>query len=156
MFSAKSRWTSKKYPLSTTARITSRMSYGLSGEGGTIVSSALDLMMDIIQARYPASEWNIYAAQASDGENFHGDSERCVSLLTEQVMPLCQYYAYVEILDERETELFMNPNTGAALWRNYQQVGSAWPNFAMKRVASPGDIYPVFHELFAKQTGSKG
>ncbi|MDH3236609.1 MAG: YeaH/YhbH family protein, partial [Alphaproteobacteria bacterium] len=67
--------------------------------------------------------------------------------------PLCQYYAYVEILDERETGLFMNPGTGAALWRNYQEVSGAWPNFEMKRVASPGDIYPVFRELFAKQEG---
>ena len=123
--------------------------------GGTVVSTALDEMLKIVRARYPNKEWNIYAAQASDGENYSGDSERCVTMLNDELMPLCQYYAYVEILDERETGLFMNPGTGAALWRNYQEVSGAWPNFEMKRVASPGDIYPVFRELFAKQDGKK-
>ena len=105
----------------------------------------------IVRARYSTKEWNIYAAQASDGENYSGDSARCVSLLNDEVMRLCQYYAYVEILDEREIGMFMNSGTGAELWRNYQQVAGDWSNFAMKRVADPGDIYPVFRELFAKQ-----
>jgi uncharacterized sporulation protein YeaH/YhbH (DUF444 family) len=123
--------------------------------GGTVVSTALTEMLKVVRARYPSKDWNIYAAQASDGENHSGDSERCVTMLNSDVMPLCQYYAYVEILDERETGLFMNPATGAALWRSYQEVGTNWPNFAMKRVAAPNDIYPVFRELFAKQNGSK-
>ncbi|MDH3476323.1 MAG: YeaH/YhbH family protein, partial [Rhodospirillales bacterium] len=46
--------------------------------GGTVVSTALDEMLKIVRARYPSKEWNIYAAQASDGENYSGDSERCV------------------------------------------------------------------------------
>jgi uncharacterized sporulation protein YeaH/YhbH (DUF444 family) len=121
--------------------------------GGTVVSTALEEMLKIVRDRYATKEWNIYAAQASDGENYSGDSARCVSLLNDEVMPLCQYYAYVEILDEREIGMFMNSGTGAELWRNYQQTASAWSNFAMKRVADPGDIYPVFRELFAKQDG---
>jgi len=119
--------------------------------GGTVVSSALTKMLEVIQERYPADSWNIYAAQASDGENFSGDSETCVQLLQEKVMPLCQYYAYVEILDEREYELFGNPDVGAALWRAYKRVGTDWKNFATKRIARPADIYPVFRELFEKQ-----
>jgi len=119
--------------------------------GGTVVSTALTEMLKVVEARYPTQEWNIYAAQASDGENFSGDSEKCVDLLTNKLMPLCQYYAYVEILDERETGLFWNVENGAALWRNYRTVGAKWSNFAMKRIAKPGDIYPVFRELFSKQ-----
>ncbi len=42
--------------------------------GGTIVSSALKLMNEIIEARYPLGEWNIYGAQASDGDNWADDS----------------------------------------------------------------------------------
>ncbi len=67
--------------------------------GGTVVSTALVEMNKIIQERYPTSEWNIYAAQASDGENFSGDSERCIDLLQNEIMPAVQYYAYIEILD---------------------------------------------------------
>ncbi|MGE0744736.1 MAG: YeaH/YhbH family protein [Rhodospirillales bacterium] len=128
--------------------------------GGTVVSTALAEMAKVQKDRYPASEWNIYAAQASDGENHSGDAERCISLLEETLMPVCQYYAYVEILDEREIEIFRNAPDGTALWRAYRVVGEAWPNFAMKRIARPGDIYPVFRELFgpkmAGQTISGG
>ena len=71
--------------------------------GGTVVSTALEEMRRIIEERYPSREWNIYAAQASDGDNVASDSERCISLLNERLMRLCQYFAYVEIIDERET-----------------------------------------------------
>lgn len=119
--------------------------------GGTVVSTALVEMLKVVKARYPAKDWNIYAAQASDGDNFSGDAGRCIALLNQQLMPLCQYYAYVEILDEREMELFQDAENGAALWRAYRTVAERWPNFAMKRIARPADIYPVFRELFARQ-----
>ncbi|MDP6567219.1 MAG: YeaH/YhbH family protein [Alphaproteobacteria bacterium] len=119
--------------------------------GGTVVSTALDKMMEVVRERYPTDTWNIYAAQASDGENFSGDSENCLSLLRDEVMPVCQYYAYVEILDEREFELFGNPEAGAALWRSYKEMAADRENFAMKRIARPADIYPVFRELFSRQ-----
>ena len=120
--------------------------------GGTVVSTALVEMLKVVRERYPTSEWNIYGAQASDGENHAGDTEKCVAMLTQEIMPLCQYYAYVEILDERETEIFRNMQNGGALWQAYRTVADAWSNFAMKRIAKPGDIYPVFRELFAKQS----
>jgi uncharacterized sporulation protein YeaH/YhbH (DUF444 family) len=123
--------------------------------GGTVVSTAIAEALKIVKARYPADQWNIYVAQASDGENYADDSERCIELLGEHLMPLTQYYAYVEILDERESELFRDASTGAALWRAYKQVGERWKNFAMKRIARPGDIYPVFRELFAKHREAK-
>ena len=117
--------------------------------GGTVVSTALREMRDVLKERYPAGQWNIYAAQASDGENYSGDSDKCVQLLSEALMPVCQYYAYVEILDERESEIFQDESRGAELWRAYRRVTDGWPNFAMKRISRPADIYPVFRELFA-------
>lgn len=117
--------------------------------GGTVVSTALLEMRRIMKERYPASSWNIYAAQASDGENFSGDSERCNELLAAEIMPLVQYYAYIEILDEREFDIFQDARSGAALWRAYRDIADHWRNFAMKRIAKHSDIYPVFRELFA-------
>ncbi len=119
--------------------------------GGTVVSTALVEMLDVLKARYPVTDWNIYAAQASDGDNFSDDTSRCVDMIASQILPLCQYYAYVEILDERELQLFQTSANGKPLWRGYQSLLETWPNFAMKRIANPGDIYPVFRELFAKQ-----
>ena len=119
--------------------------------GGTIVSTALVEMRKILKERYPPDEWNIYAAQASDGDNWSGDSAKCVEILEQDLMPACQYYAYVEILDQREMEAFSNEENGAELWRSYRTVAKTWQNFVTKRIAKPGDIYPVFRELFSKK-----
>ncbi|HLT90162.1 MAG TPA: YeaH/YhbH family protein [Woeseiaceae bacterium] len=110
--------------------------------GGTVVSSVLKLMRDIIHDRYPTSDWNIYAAQASDGENWQDDSPIARDLLVNSILPLVQYFAYVEISEHTEQ----------ALWRAYEEVLDQYPDcFAMKRVTSAADIYPVFHELFKKK-----
>lgn len=109
--------------------------------GGTVVSSALELMYDIVRERFPTSEWNIYAAQASDGDNWDDDSPRCRNLLTEKIMPCVQYFAYVEI----------TPDHHQTLWHEYEQIKALHRNFAMQRIDGLTDIYPVFRELFKKQ-----
>ncbi|HSZ74516.1 MAG TPA: YeaH/YhbH family protein, partial [Rhizomicrobium sp.] len=118
--------------------------------GGTVVSTALDKMLEIQRERYATADWNIYAAQASDGYTQSGDARRCVDMLNGEIMPLCQYYAYIEILDEREMEVFASEDSGAELWRAYRTVCELWPNFATKRISRPSDIFPVFRELFKK------
>ncbi len=119
--------------------------------GGTVVSTALAEMKRIIKQRYPPLDWNIYAAQASDGENFSSDSDNCTHLLDEELMKLCQYFAYIEIVDERE-EPFLDEASGLELWTSYLPVASHWKNFAMKRIVRAEDIYPVFRDLFAKKS----
>ncbi|RMD80167.1 MAG: YeaH/YhbH family protein [Gammaproteobacteria bacterium] len=109
--------------------------------GGTVVSSALRLMLEVMDRRYPSDQWNIYAAQASDGDNWSDDSPLCCELLSEQIMPRVQYYAYIEITDD----------TPRGLWRAYQQVRARHRHFAMQRIERPGDIFPVFRELFRKK-----
>jgi uncharacterized sporulation protein YeaH/YhbH (DUF444 family) len=123
--------------------------------GGTVVSSALEEMRRIIAERYPASDWNIYAAQASDGDNFATDSQRCISMLDRDIMRMCQYFAYVEIIDEREKHIFGTTDNGTSLWRAYRAIAEKWPNFQMSRIARPSEIYPVFRQLFAKQPASQ-
>ena len=123
--------------------------------GGTIVSTALEEMLKITTERYATDQWNIYVAQASDGYTQSGDAQHCVDLLRGKVMPICQYYAYVEILDEREMEVFADQESGAELWRAYRKIHHAWANFAMTRISKPSDIYPVFRELFVKRPDGK-
>lgn len=119
--------------------------------GGTVVSTALEEMQSIIAKRYPSQEWNIYAAQASDGDNLASDSERCLGMLDTKIMRMCQYFAYVEIIDERESEIFGSTDNGTSLWRSYLAVKERWPNFDMSRIARAADIYPVFRQLFTRQ-----
>jgi uncharacterized protein len=118
--------------------------------GGTVVSSALEAMSGVVEARYSPAEWNIYAAQASDGDNLPGDSETCARLLTQTLMGKLQYFAYVEILREEERSFLKSDANGTQLWRAYQEVASGWPNLAMRRVAHRSEIYPVFRDLFRR------
>jgi len=108
--------------------------------GGTVVSSALVLMDEIIKARYPSNEWNIYGAQASDGDNWHHDSGRCRELLTENLLPVCRYFAYVQVAEEEQN-----------LWEEYSRLQESHPGFAMRKVTQASQIYPVFRELFKKE-----
>lgn len=110
--------------------------------GGTVVSSALDLMHEILLERYPTSDWNIYGAQASDGDNWNNDSPRCREILLNKIMPYVQYFSYVEIM----------PRHHQSLWEAYLTVKDSCPNFAMENIADVKDIYPVFRELFKRQT----
>ena len=113
--------------------------------GGTIVSSALKLMQEVMAARYPISEWNIYAAQASDGDNWNDDSPVCRDILIRQIMPFVQYFSYVEI----------TPREHQALWHEYEQVAEAFPDsFAQQQIVSAADIYPVFRELFQRRVAA--
>lgn len=120
--------------------------------GGTVVSSALVEMQKVVEERFPVNAWNIYVAQASDGENFSGDSSKCENLLNSTILPMCQYYAYIEILDEREESILHDHEKGAELWRAYKNVKDAQENFEMKRIFKASDIYPVFQELFTKRS----
>lgn len=119
--------------------------------GGTVVSTALEEMEKIVKDRYPTGEWNIYAAQASDGENLSRDSLKCEQLLEERLMPVCQFYAYVEIVEESEMEILASDEAGGELWRAYREVRSRWPNFDMRRIAQPSHIYPVFRDFFSSK-----
>jgi uncharacterized protein len=110
--------------------------------GGTVVSSALNLCRKIIQQRFPTSEWNIYVAQASDGDNWDTDSIDCRKIMTEYIMPYVQYYAYIEITEDRHQ----------SLWQEYLALKDSWDNFAMQRIERVADIYPVFRQLFQKQS----
>lgn len=108
--------------------------------GGTVVSSALVLMDEIARARYPSADWNIYGAQASDGDNWHHDSGRCRELLSNNILPLCRYFAYVQVAEEEQS-----------LWDEYAALSSDAKNFAVRKATEASQIYPVFRALFKKE-----
>ncbi|MBC8049646.1 MAG: YeaH/YhbH family protein [Chitinophagales bacterium] len=108
--------------------------------GGTIISSAFEEMLKVVKARYPVSDWNIYAAQASDGDNASIDMGRCIELLDEDIIPLCQYFAYIEV----------GASAGRSIvWDAYEDLVDNHEHFAMRGVTSVDEIYPVFRDLFS-------
>lgn len=114
--------------------------------GGTVVSTALEEMAKIVHDRYPASQWNIYGAQASDGDNLPMDNANTTNLLKTVILPMCQYYAYLEVGHAKDD----GGGEASSLWKAYELVAGGEPTLAMRKVSHRRDIFPVFRDLFAK------
>jgi uncharacterized sporulation protein YeaH/YhbH (DUF444 family) len=119
--------------------------------GGTVVSSATDKLMEIQKDRYPTDEWNIYVAQCSDGDNYGHDTAKVVDTIKNQIMPICQYYAYIQTEYSRDNYSHAYFDKDYGLWPNYKVLKDDFKNFEMKQVAEAPDIWNVFIELFKKQ-----
>jgi uncharacterized sporulation protein YeaH/YhbH (DUF444 family) len=113
--------------------------------GGTVVSTAFEEMLRVIAARFPRDQWNIYAAQASDGDNISSDNVKVATLLKQKILPLCQYFAYIEVKEQGGRDMTTD------LWRTYDQMIKAGDPIAIRKVSERGQIYPVFRELFARE-----
>lgn len=109
--------------------------------GGTLVSSALELTLEIMKARYPTDQWNLYVAQASDGDNWESDCPRCQELLINELLPRVQYYCYVEV-DSSQPQ---------SLWEHFDSVRASARNLALGRILTRSDVYPVLRELFSRK-----
>lgn len=119
--------------------------------GGTIVSSGVKCVNDIIQARYPTNLWNIYTVQASDGDNYESDN----ILLSQQLkllIPKCQFYVYNEVVQNIQQSLSL-------LTTNVHDVMSKLQadhlNLAIVKIASVAEVISVFRKIFAKKSLTK-
>jgi uncharacterized sporulation protein YeaH/YhbH (DUF444 family) len=119
--------------------------------GGTVASSALEEMERVISERYNPDSWNIYAVQASDGDNAASDNDKAAALLTDAILPVCQYYAYLEV--GRDSERFPPGfiRRDSDLWQTYTTIIRGGAPMAMRKVCHRRDIYPVFREVFARK-----
>jgi uncharacterized sporulation protein YeaH/YhbH (DUF444 family) len=116
--------------------------------GGTLVSSALQAMHDIVRSRFRPADWNIYAAQASDGDNSISDGEVAGRLLTDMILPVSQFFAYLEV---GETGGYTFDMPDSALWTLYQRLRANGAPLSMRKVSERSEIFPVFHDLFHRR-----
>jgi uncharacterized sporulation protein YeaH/YhbH (DUF444 family) len=116
--------------------------------GGTLVSSALAAMHEIVTSRFRPSDWNIYAAQASDGDNSGSDGDAVSRLLTEMILPVSQFFAYLEV---REAGGSTFDTSDSSLWTLYQQLRAAGAPLSIRKVSERSEIFPVFHDLFQRR-----
>ncbi len=116
--------------------------------GGTLVSSALQAMHDIVRSRFRPADWNIYAAQASDGDNSTSDSEVTSRLLTENILPVSQFFAYLEVGEAGSSTFDMSDSS---LWALYQRLRADGAPLSMRKVSERSEIFPVFHDLFHRR-----
>jgi uncharacterized sporulation protein YeaH/YhbH (DUF444 family) len=119
--------------------------------GGTEILPAIDLMSGIMKERFPASHWNIYVAQASDGDASERDARAATAALAENIMPGVRYYAYVETMPSA----IMGLHRSSDLWDAYECLTGRFDGFfSMRKLFSRRDIYPVFRGLFEKRAAS--
>jgi uncharacterized sporulation protein YeaH/YhbH (DUF444 family) len=112
--------------------------------GGTLVHPALELAYRIIQSRFAGPDWNVYVAQASDGDCTGEDGRKSAAFLQRELLPLLRYFAYIDI--PSSSGWF---NRASDLWQSYDAIQG--PVFARRAVHDRGDIWPVFRELFARK-----
>jgi hypothetical protein len=117
--------------------------------GGTLVSSALETAAQIIAERFPVDQWNIYIAQASDGDNMSSDRNRVLTSMNESLLPASQYFAYLEVSDP-VTHSWEESQSTSELWQTYESLLGPTVPLAMRRANSANQIFGVFHELFAR------
>ena len=120
--------------------------------GGTLVSSALQAMHDIVRSRFRPSDWNIYAAQASDGDNSSSDGEVAGRLLTEMILPVSQFFAYLEVGESGGSAFDMSDSS---LWSLYERLRADGAPLSMRKVSDRGEIFPVFRDLFHRRAGQE-
>ena len=116
--------------------------------GGTLVSSALQAMHEIVQSRYRPADWNIYAAQASDGDNSYADGDLSGRLLKDMILPVTQFFAYLEVGESGSHPFEMSESS---LWTLYQRLRAEGAPLSMRKVNDRSEIFPVFHDLFQRR-----
>jgi uncharacterized sporulation protein YeaH/YhbH (DUF444 family) len=114
--------------------------------GGTLVMPALQLAQKVIDTRFASQDWNVYVAQASDGDCGEDDAQRCAGYLRAELLPRVRYFAYIDIPSSNPSGWFNRPSD---LWQCYETVAAG--GFAMRKVHDRRDIWPVFRELFARK-----
>ena len=90
--------------------------------GGTIISTSLNLELDIIAKEYHPNTWNIYSFYCGDGENWSSDNEKCIDLF-KKIKDVSQLTGYFEINEHYGN--FADDGPGDPTDTRYP-----WPNFS--------------------------
>jgi uncharacterized protein len=119
--------------------------------GGTIVSTALEKMLEIVKERYPLDQWNIYGAQASDGDKGYGSDEANLGKLITQILDISQFYVYLEINRSKFTYTSVWENEFSDLWKAYDKLRNIYPKkFVMTKINDKKEIWKTMVEIFGK------
>lgn len=116
--------------------------------GGTVVSKSFELMKEIMDKRYPSDQWNVYVAQATDGDNFDNDNEKLLNILTTNILPVVRYMSYIHVTD-RKNNYYSNFNgTGKKLTKNMTELSETQENMIVKEIDDRSKVYKIFRQIF--------
>ncbi len=132
----------------TEAKEVSEEQFFTQGEsGGTVVSSAYRLALDIIAERYPPRDWNIYPFHFSDGDNYYSDNDEAVNL-ADELISTCNLFGYGEIGEEGASSY---RRSSGALLSIFKDRLKNQERFVGVRIDDKEDVYPALKEFFGKR-----
>lgn len=132
----------------TEAREVAEEQFFTQGEsGGTVVSSAYQLALDIIRARYRPSDWNVYPFHFSDGDNYYSDNEEAVRLAGELIQT-CNLFGYGEIGEEGGGGY---RRSSGALLSIFNDRLKQKERFIGVRIDEKEDVYPALKQFFGRR-----
>ena len=118
--------------------------FSLAPSGGTFISPAIDLTLEVVEKRYHPSNWNIYSFHCSDGDNWTEDEEKAFKA-SQKLKSISQLYAFCEIDPANESSQWrQNPNS--RMWDIYQPLVDK--KFKTLKMINPKEIWPSFKKLF--------
>lgn len=132
----------------TEAREVTEDQFFTQGEsGGTVVSSAYQLALDIIKDRYRPTDWNIYPFHFSDGDNYYSDNDEAVRL-ADELIAACNLFGYGEIGEEGSSSY---RRSSGALLSIFKDRLKSHDRFVGVRIDEKEDVYPALREFFGKR-----
>lgn len=132
----------------TEAKEVSEEQFFTQGEsGGTVVSSAYKLALEIIAERFPPHDWNVYPFHFSDGDNYYSDNDEAVRL-ADELINTCNLFGYGEIGEEGA--LSYRRSSGALLSIFKDRLKNQ-DRFIGVRIDEKEDVYPALKEFFGKR-----
>src|SRR5438270_3528128 len=115
--------------------------------GGTVVSSAYQLALDIIRGRYRPTDWNIYPFHFSDGDNYYSDNEEAVRL-ADELIQTCNLFGYGEIGEEGGGGY---RRSSGALLSIFNDRLKNKERFIGVRIDDKEDVYPALKQFFGRR-----
>jgi uncharacterized protein len=109
--------------------------------GGTLISSGYQKALDIVEARYHPSLWNIYAFHCSDGDNFDSDNDAAL-LRAKELCEVCNLFGYGEI---KPSGLHSYESSMMSVFRQLEA-----DNFQALRIGCKEDVWSSFRTFLAK------
>jgi uncharacterized sporulation protein YeaH/YhbH (DUF444 family) len=115
--------------------------------GGTVVSSAYRLALEIIAERFPPKDWNVYPFHFSDGDNYYSDNEDAVKL-ADKLIEICNLFGYGEIGEEGMATYRRSSGALLSIFNDRLQNKE---RFIGVRIDDKEDVYPALKEFFGKR-----
>jgi sporulation protein YhbH len=112
--------------------------------GGTVVSSAYNLALEIIEERYRPADWNVYPFHFSDGDNYYSDNEEAVRL-ADRLISTCNLFGYGEIGEEGSSNY---RRSSGALLSIFNDRLKNRDRFVGVRIDEKEDVYPALKQFF--------